>query len=604
MASHENRENNMGVGTMPSPESAEACAENIVSNWLSGALRSEREALAKMLEASHQDILADFSRTVSSYTAFSDGAREDVRLCKALSIARKVEACPTSEECSRMAPSTACPTSEGCSLVAPCTETKQELAIVEAPKSHMIQKSKNVVPFFRDGSPAGNGASSKRDEGAKRKRKGEGKPRVTQLDVARLAAKMSPGNPRAMLRVNGSVLRRAVTSFDEKHAHEVPPVFEFVIFAVIASNALIMGLERQYESFDVGASLGVPGFDRGVVTWPHASIAFQICELVIGMIFILEVLVLGFWLRCHYLCSAWRVFDLIIVLSWIVFQLGNVMDINPTILRVTKLVRMVRLTRVLRAFSVCDPLQLLVKAVLSSFAVLFWSLILLSCVVLIVVIFLGQLLDSWVNDASNLFDDRVEVFMLYGSFTRAVETILEVTLGNWGPPCRLLQNKVSEWWVLFFVFYKFIIGFAVVQVIISVFIQQTFKVVARDEQVMINECKAASEAFGKNLRHLFEVIDVDHDGFISHEELSICMSDKEVRSWFASIDVDMSEAFHAFECTMENDGALSLEEFSRTIRHLRKNMHSQDKMMKNILEVTQVARNIETMMVPRSDSFK
>ena len=65
--------------------------------------------------------------------------------------------------------------------------------------------------------------------------------------------------------------------------------------------------------------------------------------------------------------------------------------------------------------------------------------------------------------------------------------MFEITLANWGPPVRRLMNKVDEWWAVFFLAYKLTVGFAVVQVIISTFIQQTFKTASRDEEVMIKE---------------------------------------------------------------------------------------------------------------------
>merc|ERR1711988_1745515 len=97
-------------------------------------------------------------------------------------------------------------------------------------------------------------------------------------------------------------------------------------------------------------------------------------------------------------------------------------------------------------------------------------------------------------------------------------TMFEITLANWGPHCRLLMNNVDEWWALFFLVYKCSIGFAVVQVITSVFIQQTFKVAARDEEVMIQERNMATNAYLKNLERLFQVLDESGDGMVTLEE--------------------------------------------------------------------------------------
>merc|ERR1712054_429385 len=102
-----------------------------------------------------------------------------------------------------------------------------------------------------------------------------------------------------------------------------------------------------------------------------------------------------------------------------------------------------------------------------------------------------------------------------------------------------MGNNVNEWWAFFFVVYKCSIGFAVVQVITSVFIQQTFKVASRDEEVMIADKKAEAKAYITNIEHLFDAMDDSHDGVLTHEEFTVVMEDRRVRTWFDAIGVDM-----------------------------------------------------------------
>ena len=37
----------------------------------------------------------------------------------------------------------------------------------------------------------------------------------------------------------------------------------------------------------------------------------------------------------------------------------------------------------------------------------------------------------------------------------------EILFANWSPPCRVLVDNVSEWFSIFFLVYRCIIGFAV-----------------------------------------------------------------------------------------------------------------------------------------------
>jgi len=113
---------------------------------------------------------------------------------------------------------------------------------------------------------------------------------------------------------------------------------------------------------------------------------------------------------------------------------------------------------------------------LGSFSVLLWSVVLLALVQMLLALLLQSLLEVYILDEQKPEAARLQVFMFYGTFARTMLTMFEITLGNWMPPCRALVENVSEWWMLFSLAHKMIIGFSVVSVITSVFIQETGRV--------------------------------------------------------------------------------------------------------------------------------
>merc|ERR1719512_51017 len=131
----------------------------------------------------------------------------------------------------------------------------------------------------------------------------------------------------------------------------------------------------------------------------------------------------------------------------------------------------------------------------------------------------GSLLESFIKNTNQDDEARVAVFRYWGSFVRSLVSMFEITLANWGPQCWLLMNHVDEAWGIFFILWRCCFGFAVIQVITSVFIQHTFKVASRDDDVMIQEKLMASEAQLKTLEKLFWGIDSSGDGRLSKEEL-------------------------------------------------------------------------------------
>lgn len=269
-------------------------------------------------------------------------------------------------------------------------------------------------------------------------------------------------------------------------------------------------------------------------------------------------------------CQCWNVFDTIIVASWAIDRGDPTgLNFNAGILRMARLARLLRLVRFVRYFSMFNPLYLIVKAISSSLVILIWSLMVLLLFLCAVAMGMSSLLTSFIRDESQDFNARTHVYERWGSFTRASVSMFEITLANWGPPCWLLTNEVNEWYALFFVCYRCTIGLAVVQVILSVFIQQTFKVASQDERVMILDKEAQTAAMIRNLEHLFDELDKSGDGNIDYLEFEVLKSDPVVKTWFAALEVDVGDIDDLFNLLDDGDGPISRDEFVDGVRAMR-----------------------------------
>jgi len=206
------------------------------------------------------------------------------------------------------------------------------------------------------------------------------------------------------------------------------------------------------------------------------------------------------------------------------------------------------------------PLQTMVNAINSSFAVLFWCVILFIFLMTVPAIVVSQLLQPSIRTSRDE-TQREELFQHWGTFTRSFITVFEITLANWGPRCRTLMEYVSERWAIFFIGYKCAVGFAVVQIVISTFIQQTFKAASKNEEIAIAEKRAASQAMMSTLGRLFEQIDESGDGMITEEEFKSVLNNDRVRAWFAAIDIDTSEIESLFKILDQGDGEVDKDAF-------------------------------------------
>eukprot|EP00419_Tripos_fusus_P045978 CAMPEP_0172819418 /NCGR_PEP_ID=MMETSP1075-20121228/14581_1 /TAXON_ID=2916 /ORGANISM="Ceratium fusus, Strain PA161109" /LENGTH=210 /DNA_ID=CAMNT_0013659939 /DNA_START=50 /DNA_END=679 /DNA_ORIENTATION=- len=136
----------------------------------------------------------------------------------------------------------------------------------------------------------------------------------------------------------------------------------------------------------------------------------------------------------------------------------------------------------------------------------------------------AKLAEPYMLDESKPIEKRKQVFMFYGTFSRSMLTMFEITLGNWMPPCRALVENVSEWFMLIFLTHKLVIGFSVVSVINAVFVQETFKVATSDDRIMLMLKQRARKTHMNKIRDLFQHADCDGNGTVTLDELDTAFS--------------------------------------------------------------------------------
>merc|ERR1719502_937014 len=108
--------------------------------------------------------------------------------------------------------------------------------------------------------------------------------------------------------------------------------------------------------------------------------------------------------------------------------------------------------------------------------------------------------------------------------------MFEITLGNWVPIARLLLG-VSEWFMIFSLIHKLTMGFAVISVINGIFIQETFKVAACDDTLMLMQKQRAIRVHTKKMKLLFEAADESGDGNLDIDEFREILKKAQVRTW-------------------------------------------------------------------------
>eukprot|EP00929_Paragymnodinium_shiwhaense_P033845 TRINITY_DN18514_c0_g1_i2.p1 TRINITY_DN18514_c0_g1~~TRINITY_DN18514_c0_g1_i2.p1 ORF type:complete len:647 (-),score=140.70 TRINITY_DN18514_c0_g1_i2:533-2473(-) len=351
------------------------------------------------------------------------------------------------------------------------------------------------------------------------------------------------------------------------------PRFEVLMSVIICLNAVAMGLELQVKGMCSAEDMGFThrywdscGVDADTVTsW------FWWLEFGFGSIFTMEVVVKLASSRRNFFCSFWDIYDLTVVACWtmdVVFKAYGQM--NPLLFRVLKLVRLWRLLRFVKAFQVFDVLHLLTASLQACGSVLFWSTLLLTVILVTSALVMGFVVEPSFTSREIELEQREELFSYFGTFSRGILSMFELTLGNWVPITRLLVDHVSEWFTIVIMLFRVLVGEAVVKVINGIFFHETFRVASSDNDIMIMQKERAARKHIERMNVFLEEGDTNNDGALNFDEFSKMLEDDRVRKWLSAQEVDVKDAKLAFRILDENgDGELDVQDLVHGFARLK-----------------------------------
>jgi len=113
------------------------------------------------------------------------------------------------------------------------------------------------------------------------------------------------------------------------------------------------------------------------------------------------------------------------------------------------------------------------------------------------------------------------------------------------------------------------IGFAVVVVLSGVFLQETFKVAANDDFIMMRQKKRASRSHTAKMEKLFAACDLNGNGCLEREEFISAMSDDKVNVWLRAMGLDVTNAGAIFDLIDDGSGELTADDLIGGVSRLK-----------------------------------
>jgi hypothetical protein len=252
------------------------------------------------------------------------------------------------------------------------------------------------------------------------------------------------------------------------------------------------------------------------------------------------------------------------------------MIMSPTLFRMLRIFRLIRLAKMVKTIQAFDSLNVLIGSIFASATTLFWSSCLLLLVQMLVALFMGSMLDLFINDDTAPIEARKQCHLYFGSFSRSMTTVFELALANWAPVCHFLVNNVHELYGPLVILYKLVVGFAVVNVITGVFMHETFKVASSDDELMIVQKRRQNAKHAVKMQRLLQEADVSGDGYIQRDEFVDVMQKPAVRTWLSAMEIEVGDSELLFDLVDNGDEKISANELVEGISRLKGNARSID----------------------------
>lgn len=344
--------------------------------------------------------------------------------------------------------------------------------------------------------------------------------------------------------------------------------FEMIIGVVIVINCITMGIEAELL------------LDKA----KGAELVAQVSEHVITTLFCaelgLKLLVFGWRKYLPMPGTIWNFLDALLVVFtgvipvWIM-PILRVTSAGSTLqtLTVLRALRLARLVRVVQKFEAFHEVWLLLRGLMESGRVLFWTVVVIFFITYMFAVFGVVLLSTQIKDeyddvvggGAGVSSDLEELADVTGGVFPWMYTLIQVlTLDSWNGIARPMMKYVPGSWAFFYL-YIAIAVIVMMNLVTAVIVDNALKNSQKDAQELLKEKAKSKQLELARFRRVFEDMDVDGDGELSWPEFESAFEDKDLSAQLRLLGIEPSNCREIFNMLDTGDGVLSVEEFFQGI---------------------------------------
>lgn len=228
------------------------------------------------------------------------------------------------------------------------------------------------------------------------------------------------------------------------------------------------------------------------------------------------------------------------------------------IFRLFRFVRILRIVRVIRSF---QHLRLLAFSIIESMASLMWCFVVVLVVVYLFAIFILSGVTEHMRDVPGTTDTQ-KLQEYWGGGYRAMVTLFMSISGGADWHDLLAPLREVDWFYEpIFMFYVFFMLLGVLNVVVATFVENTAQVARNDKDATVKAELQRVKEYSSSIKKFFHEADYDKSGQLTWDEFESYLQNDEVKAYFQTLELDVSEAHNLFKLLAGEDEEVSSEEF-------------------------------------------
>ena len=335
------------------------------------------------------------------------------------------------------------------------------------------------------------------------------------------------------------------------------------ISLVIMAQGVMIGISANtnaklaYQKWDGESLQAIEATEQLIDAFFYVDVGFS-------LVFTVDLLIRFVCERWLFLLGKewkWNVLDLMLVTSAAVefLLVVSISFVDVSFFRLLRISRAFRTLRIFRMFRMFTGLRVMVDAIFHSMLPLLWTSIFLTILIFIFAVLFLQAVTNFLEGSSDgLLVDHLRIFFENIPLTM-LTLFMSITGGvSWWEVIELLLEVETPWFGLLFVAYIAVMFIFVLNIITGVLVNNVVES-ARHEKEMQKEQRTK---FLKEVRELWNLMDLDGAGFLSRPQFREALRQANVQEFFDRLNYDLSDASSFFDSLDDDgDGKVELEEF-------------------------------------------